>query len=126
MVSLRLRRLRVVKIFAELLPKDLTVLGACLSSVPLIDLQLVVPLVLALMVGIPVAWVRPRASAVLSSVLAPYCSLLKKFSRFIFHRSFSWNNPVLCLLPPLWFVAIMWHLLLFGSRLCHSFAITLL
>lgn len=48
-------RARYEDIF-ELLPKDWTMLGVGLSSVPMITLQLEVPRVVKEMVGIPVTW----------------------------------------------------------------------
>lgn len=80
MVSRRLRCRLVMKMLVELLPKNWTVLGVCLISVPMITLWFVFLRVSAVLVGILVVLAHLRVSAVSSIELAPHCLLLDKFS----------------------------------------------
>lgn len=70
--------MRVMEILAKFLVADWNVLFVCLSSVPMIALQLAIPRVLALVVGTAVEQEHLRASAVLSIDLAPYCALISE------------------------------------------------
>lgn len=69
----------VMKISTGFPKQESIVLGVWLHSEAVITGRLELPWVLAVMVGIPVERVRPRASSVLSIELAPYCPSLNKF-----------------------------------------------
>lgn len=57
-MSWKTRRVWDMKLFVELSLKDWTVLGVCLSSVPVKNPLLAVLRVLAVMVAVPAAWAR--------------------------------------------------------------------
>lgn len=99
-----------MKILVKIWPDDCTALGVCLSLQPMINPQLAVLQVLAVMVVIPVVQAGLWASLVFSIELAKYCPMLNKFLA-LFCRSFCWRVQVCCLFPvcELWLSCYIWR-----------------